>query len=173
MEAEVLRDTWAEFVHFLKTGTWWQRSLLLGFFLGLAFFVFWVRPLPAEIRERLDYTQRSIGVMFVDGSARFFDERYTLVLPDGRTEQWTRTRWKETLKEQFERHKSRGERTHRRTKHITFRWTGLRTLVQTVEVTGTLMGRGEVLRENVSQIDFTWEKKNAGWFITKMQIKPS
>ncbi len=155
-----------------RQGPLWQKAglLLLPFVLGL--FVFLLRPLPAQIKERLDYTQRSIGVMFVDGSARYYDESYILTLPDGTTETWTRDRWKSQLTQQFQGHRLRGEKTYRSTEHKTHRWTGPKRLVQTVHIRGILMGREGRIKDRVSEVELTWQKKNpAGWVITGMHIK--
>lgn len=135
------------------------------------FFLLWVRPLPGEVKERLKYMQDSMGVLFADGAARFYNDVYVVTLPDGTSESWSRERFKERLVNQFERHKRLREKPHRSTQMVRFRWTGWSRLVQTVHMRGTLYGRQGVVSDNLNEIDLTWEKRDSGWVITKMHIK--
>lgn len=171
MNTETLFDLRDNFVDFCKYGAWWQRLgglLALGLF---AYFLFWIRPVPNQIKERTKYMQDSIGVLFADGASRFYHDTYSLTLPNGNTETWSRERFKQRLVEQFEGHKERREKPHRSTVLVKARWTGWKKLVQTVHMRGTLYGRDGVLADNLNEIDLTWEKKHNGWMITRMHIK--
>lgn len=170
LDREALLDLRDNFFDFCRHGPWWQRLALLVAVLGVLYFFFWVRPLPAQIKERQKYMQDSMGTQFADGAVRFYDDRYQLVLPNGSSEPWTRERFKDRLREQFDRHKRLRERPHRTTQMIGFRWTGWSRLVQKVHQRGTLYGRQGVVADNTNEVDLTWEKKEGGWVVTKMHI---
>ena len=155
----------------LSYGLWWQRLLVVGTPLLLGFFLFWVRPLPDEILEKLEFWNASEQSYYVDGAVERLAAYFQVVSPDGEVKTMSRTAWKENLKNDYDRFSKKGYRLTPTTEHRSHYWTGLYTLVEEVEQTKTLTDQhNRVVYDGRYVNQFTWKKSEEGWFIHTMEL---
>src|SRR5690606_22582431 len=129
---EQLLDFWDNIVDVLRFGKWWQRVIVLGAPLALLFAIFWFRPLPDEIREKIAYIDENSNVLYAEGVASVTDEYYTYVTPEGQEQTWKRSTWKEKLRDIYGEFLEKRWRNVQKTEHESFYWRGFQSLVQTV-----------------------------------------
>jgi hypothetical protein len=155
----------------LTHGPWWQRLILVGTPVFVFFFIFWVRPLPGEIPEKLAHRDKSANAFFTDGVIDTLADYFHLVDMDGQSTVKSRKAWKPQLKEKYERYLSKGWTLEQTSKHVTFYWTGLWSLVETVEHTKVLTDRNKrVVYDGRFLSKLTWKKSDRGWFIHQFQL---
>ena len=127
-------------------------------------------PLPSEVSEKLDYLDQSVNVLFADGAARSYAPHYLAVATDGKSLACSRDRWREILTQRFKRMQEQGISQTRSTEHISFRWTGLSTLVQVVHVKKARTQSDGSSSETNLEIELTWRKERLGWFIRRLSF---
>lgn len=172
LERETLLDIWDNLTDVLRFGKWWQRLIVIGIPLSVVFAIFWFRPLPPEINDKLVYLDESSNNLYADGAASILDEYYEYVSLEGEETTWMRSTWKEKLKDRFADYQRRGWSVRQETTSESFYWKGISSLVQTVIIHRQQYDRGQLFKETRYRVIYTWSKTDHGWYVTRAQVLP-
>ena len=172
IDREKLLDFYENIIDVLGYGKWWQRLVVVGLPLGILFSVFWFRPLPQEIPEKLAYADSNANVLYAEGVASITTELYEFVTLDGKEQVWKRSTWKDKLKERYEDFRTKNFTLTQNTKHVSFYWVGMKTLVQTTEVHSVIKYYDQIVRETRFNMVYTWTKTQHGWYISRAKLLP-
>lgn len=167
---ERLLDAWDNFWDVLRYGAWWQKLILLGVPAALIFVVFWFRPLPSEIPEKLAYLDQSANSFYADGAASVMADLYYFEKLDGSRKPWKRDTWRDELKRRYQKIFDNGWTLKQTTSHRSFYWTGPFQLVETVAVHSLVTNGPKMVKDSKFRMAMTWTKTQHGWLVKEVRL---